>query len=258
MMPADLRDWLLPILCETCKAINFESLAADTQSIRSSRRATVAGTETAVTTWRPDSHLGSLAEVISRTDRCNLCKLIAKVLPRRKLFTYSDFKNVSCGISLESYAQCDLSGELVDLNRFNIAIVEPPRQPFPQTILSLQACRNPIPSVADTEVTHLEGLLAALDLDRPVSRLKISSGRLIDPYVNLKLVQQWISLCQNDHGEACQQPRWIIAGEKQHSRLRVLDLHECCIVEAPPNCDYFALSYVWGQLSDILRLLESN
>ena len=115
------------MLCETCKAINFESLAADTEATRSSRRATVAGIETAVKTWRPDTHLGSLAKVISRTDRCNLCKLIAKVLPRRKLPKYSDFKNVSCGISLESYAQCGLSGELVDLNRFNIAIVEPPR-----------------------------------------------------------------------------------------------------------------------------------
>jgi len=38
----------------------------------------------------------------------------------------------------------------------------------------------------------------------------------------------------------------------------VLDLHECCVVEAPPNCDYFALSYVWGPPSDILRLLVSN
>jgi hypothetical protein len=40
--------------------------------------------------------------------------------------------------------------------------------------------------------------------------------------------------------------------------LRVIDVNHLCIVEASPDCNYLALSYVWGPQSDHIRLLTTN
>ncbi|CAI9634503.1 unnamed protein product [Alternaria burnsii] len=256
----DIRNWLQPRLCETCKKIDFEALAADTDSSRASRRSRTLHRDF-LGRWEHDASLGTLADIISRADHCNLCKLIANVSRKRKLFeTYPDFSKAFCGINLTAYAESILSNETVQFNRFNIAVIDPSNQLdslFPNTILSLQACANPIPSVTDAGKsvwelrwdTQREGIPASLNLP---------TGRTIGQYVNPDLLREWISICLEDHKDACQNPEWILKDESQHPSLRLIDVQRVCIVDAPADCDYFALSYVWGPPADFLRLLISN
>jgi hypothetical protein len=255
-MQTNIRNWLQPRLCETCKKIDFEALAADTKSSRASRRPRTLPVEGG---REHHASLGSLADVVLRADHCNLCKLIANVSRKRKLFEeYPDFSKTSCGINLEAYAEPVVSNETIKVHRFNIVVIEPPRQPFPETILSLQAGSNPIPFVADTGKS-VRGLEFDIQLEgTPPASLNLPTGRSIGQFVNLDLLREWISICLEDHKDACQKPEWILEGESQHPSLRLIDLQGGRIVDAPEDCDYFTLSYVWGPPADILRLLISN
>src|SRR5690242_1462165 len=65
--------------------------------------------------------------------------------------------------------------------------------------------------------------------------------RLMLPGVSFPQVKEYIRACTEEHGESC---------EPQHrqtpSHLRVIDCERRLVVVAPANCDYVALSYVWG------------
>ncbi|KAI1776542.1 HET-domain-containing protein [Hypoxylon cercidicola] len=62
-----------------------------------------------------------------------------------------------------------------------------------------------------------------------------------DPeWINIGQVKAWIKICDARHRNHCStrsgpiKPYWLVNAEK------------ACIVRAPPNADYIALSYVWG------------
>ena len=211
----------------------------DTNSSKASRRP---GTlhRNDLSDWEPDDSLGSLTDVILRADHCNLCKLIANVSRKRKLFEkYPDFSKVSCRINIEAYAELFLSNETIQVNRFDIIVIEPPRHPFPETILSLQACSNPIPFVTDAGKS-VRGLQLDIQLEGTPISLNLPTGRSIGQFVNPDLFREWISICLEDHKDACQNPEWILEGESQHPSLRLIDLRGGRIVDAPEDCDYFA------------------
>lgn len=64
-------------------------------------------------------------------------------------------------------------------------------------------------------------------------------GKLEPSQVNLDLFKMKLERCFKDHGE-CQSTGTEIAN------LRVIDVHTNEVCQAPPHCDYTALSYVWG------------
>jgi hypothetical protein len=109
----------------------------------------------------------------------------------------------------------------------------------PRCILELQDCSIPIPSTEnnDAEAERFE-------------RTQFS-GRLIPPdKANLGLFAQWISLCKKKHGDRCWKPIWpnhesTLASPSLISLL-VIDVNKKCVVLAPPQCRYVALSYCWG------------
>lgn len=59
--------------------------------------------------------------------------------------------------------------------------------------------------------------------------------------INLPLVQEWLQHCKKKHSCAMRFSRPL--------QLRMIDCKKLEIVTAPPNCNYFALSYVWGGVS---------
>ena len=67
--------------------------------------------------------------------------------------------------------------------------------------------------------------------------------------INLPLMQQWLQHCKKKHSCAMRFSRPL--------QLSMIDCKTLEIVTAPPNCNYFALSYVWGKV-DQLKLLMSN
>jgi hypothetical protein len=52
-------------------------------------------------------------------------------------------------------------------------------------------------------------------------------------------------LIQELHTGDCGEPEWFDGIEEPQS-LKVIDVTKFCVVEAPPQCRYFALSYTWG------------
>lgn len=66
------------------------------------------------------------------------------------------------------------------------------------------------------------------------------TGREIDPSrVNFPLVQEWLRFCKKKHSCSMRYSR--------PDKLRMIDCKIMEIVPAPPNCNYFTLSYVWGK-----------
>ncbi|KAJ4352114.1 uncharacterized protein N0V89_007460 [Didymosphaeria variabile] len=66
------------------------------------------------------------------------------------------------------------------------------------------------------------------------------TGRPVGPLrINFPLIRNWLKHCKNNH--SCTS-RW-----SRPSDLHLIDCKSLDIVTAPPNCNYFALSYVWGK-----------
>jgi hypothetical protein len=74
-------------------------------------------------------------------------------------------------------------------------------------------------------------------------------GRLINPdEIEIGQIKQWLDECQFHHGPLCNEASWLPSLEQPVS-LKVLDVHTLCVVKAPKDCQYVALSYVWGATS---------
>ncbi|KAF1947552.1 HET-domain-containing protein [Clathrospora elynae] len=83
-------------------------------------------------------------------------------------------------------------------------------------------------------------------------------GRRISSCVDLQLVRNWITTCEELHKKNPEQVRLL--GPRfapSNLQLRVLDVREKCIVNKDYATRYVALSYVWGGV-DQKKLLMSN
>ncbi|KAF2263953.1 HET-domain-containing protein, partial [Lojkania enalia] len=75
------------------------------------------------------------------------------------------------------------------------------------------------------------------------------TGRRVDPHqVNYPLVQEWLHFCKKNHGCRMRYSR--------PDNLQMIDCKTMQTVTAPPNCNYFALSYVWGKAKTAPPLSE--
>ena len=62
--------------------------------------------------------------------------------------------------------------------------------------------------------------------------------------VNFELLNSWLSRCEKYHSRSCDELG--AATSKLPKHLRVVDIKQMSIVQAPENCHYVAMSYVWG------------
>lgn len=74
--------------------------------------------------------------------------------------------------------------------------------------------------------------------------------------VDFGLLREWRRLCKQVHQERCCRPRWLHI--QQPERLRVIDVHQRTVVDAPESCQYTALSYVWGASSGQFLMKECD
>ena len=73
------------------------------------------------------------------------------------------------------------------------------------------------------------------------------TGRFVVPLVNPLLVRDWLNRCE----------RHIGCGPDHSSKdfnfpFRLIDVQRGCLVEAPVDCRYVALSYVWGSVKQVM------
>ena len=72
-------------------------------------------------------------------------------------------------------------------------------------------------------------------------------GRRVDPdNVNWDVIKSWLHTCDRFHHGTCDSPG--LASDRLPRHLRVIDVDEWCIVNAPRDrhFEYVALTYVWG------------
>ncbi|KAF4977608.1 hypothetical protein FZEAL_5892 [Fusarium zealandicum] len=75
----------------------------------------------------------------------------------------------------------------------------------------------------------------------------------IEPYVNMGILNQWISFCGENHGKGCPKPSATTETEANHidqvphiPGFRLIDCETREILPMPVTREYIALSYVWG------------
>ena len=66
--------------------------------------------------------------------------------------------------------------------------------------------------------------------------------------VDQALLLSWLSLCTDQHGHACT-PALFESGPR--FTLRLIDVKRRCVIDPPPRPRYVALSYVWGDSSQV-------
>lgn len=76
--------------------------------------------------------------------------------------------------------------------------------------------------------------------------LKEGEMRAAGTEIQWEIVRKWLSVCDTQHPlEAPSITQPIAYGDLPRGFM-VIDVKAGCIVDAPPNCSYVALSYVWG------------
>lgn len=207
-------------LCETCRGIDFKSYFIKIEQ-------TADSPEEHEEALKRNSKLGYLDDIIKRSSSCEFCRLLVSCARRlnngQDPPTSQEGDRVEVGLDQQFFCsvdKVDLEEELakkLEISRLTINF-EPAIFGFFSKI------RFQI---------YKEGS------DTP------GFGRLVGSSVNLEQLKSWLNTCEKHHGADCHTPQWL--GEpSQPTFLKVIDVEKRCVVAAPPNCRYVALSYVWG------------
>ncbi|KAF2655382.1 HET-domain-containing protein [Lophiostoma macrostomum CBS 122681] len=77
---------------------------------------------------------------------------------------------------------------------------------------------------------------------RPLKRM-IDLSELVKP----------LNICQQNHYSSCNVPK-----PKELVKARMIDIVDRKVIQCPPDCDYIALSYVWGGVQPVAGALEKK
>jgi len=97
--------------------------------------------------------------------------------------------------------------------------------------------------------------------DSPTSSYAFFVRPVREDQIDFGVVRNWISMCEDWHGEACRKSRMVDEEIKNITdeipSFRLIDVVDNCLVQGVGNSRYAALSYVWGRV-DSLRTLKEN
>lgn len=209
---------MLP-LCKICQAADFQNMA-----------------------WAPvdsgsDFEIGTIQEIRRRAKTCKFCQKISVEYDSQKDLGDSicrDNPGIKVKVRPMPYLEGNMDpssssrGKSVVVNTILAHLLD-------MAIVRFQPLRQPISDV---------NRFCDEDLDSCMTRLEVSrlSGRTRMGQLNLSLAGRWLQLCQKHHKPACEvEPQPNVEG------LRVIDVEEMTVVDAPQSCAYAALSYCWGK-----------
>jgi hypothetical protein len=75
---------------------------------------------------------------------------------------------------------------------------------------------------------------------KPEGTLKL----VIEPWIDWKWLQTWLNEPRNEQKSV--RTALTLQSRQDLQEVRVIDIHNLCVVDLPSKCDYVALSYVWG------------
>ena len=91
------------------------------------------------------------------------------------------------------------------------------------------------------EFCRTVGVISSVVSSTTESSKKFRTRRVLPDRINYQLLRSWYDLCIRNHPKKC-----AVDITERPNTLKVIDCETKQIVEAPPDCSYIALSYVWG------------
>jgi hypothetical protein len=217
-------------LCDTCSALDLIQMFCE--GVRGSR----------------SIPLGALALILSKEHSCGLCALISHLVIRSWL--------------LDCHTGEDLTSVQVQL------FVEPSGYVDASYTRPLSACAHRIQVRAIRPIAiHRTVMAAKMSLTMELQMMEDDAarfgrehayhGRRVEPVVSFNLIKEWMRICEIEHGSTCANV-WKNVTEQLPQGARMIDVNQMAIVEAPQNCRYVALSYMWGRINTEYKTLSEN
>jgi hypothetical protein len=81
-----------------------------------------------------------------------------------------------------------------------------------------------------------------MGIDRPEGSQDTFAPRIVEPcFIDTLILRSWLTQCSDEHTSTC----WPVKGDRIEG-FRLLDCRSRCVIDAPADCHYIALSYLWG------------
>ncbi|KAF4946285.1 hypothetical protein FGADI_11311 [Fusarium gaditjirri] len=239
-------------LCSACAAINFDKLFfPGPAQFNPSHRPP------------PDSYLGTLQEILDRSEECDVCNLIIDAHRKRYISTnHPDFRTKvlsekpkiheevnTYGLRLtvnDEPVKCYLESQNFSWNfQYSEDGLDLGTGGVNRVLLRLEPC--PWSAVLANSIT-LQAVWPSKESQTASNDISLDgTGRMIGPLLDLSIPQRWIKQCEDQHEQECQKPKWLSDSDAEWpERCRVIDVKEHRIVYLLPTMRYVALSYVWG------------
>lgn len=236
-------------LCETCRSIAFEALVYAVYGTPALVPYQLQGHNQS----SPVAQLGPLDGILQRAPTCSFCTLVSQAaVEQQPAKHFPDLQKIVCAIKREEFwyvSEMTIDDKDMSLDpsknkamyRLVVSAGLPPVARKEEgndgdwQFLYLHPCAHPVLSV-EKACGHDDFL------GTPIH----GSGRFMDLLINVRLLRQWLGRCETLHGKACALPSWWNAADKQPAGFRVIDVQKRCIVDAPEDCRYVSLSYMWG------------
>lgn len=228
-------------LCDTCKTLDltprrFVVLPEDGELKRQPDK--------------PNIQLGLVKDIKNKSIHCPFCRLVLKAQFK------SEIIEVENGEPMEIVMSWNTNGPSPDHNQPwshipQIRVLRPYARKVGGGYIGLRDKINYSPEIT----------LLANDAPTPS---KSFFARLIKDQIDFGMVKNWLAMCHEGHADYCEQSKMLDHQIEDPAieipSFRLIDVLDNCIIPAPHNCKYIALSYVWGaiDISTILRLLKSN
>jgi hypothetical protein len=152
-------------------------------------------------------------QIESPSSTCSICRLLNKCMPGARHIRYS---------------KRELTGQHDELGRENI-----------------HRFKHIVMIGALFEMTHKTHWYTFLVSDLTLEEAETTfQSFLTPPLVSLARVEENLQECVTVHGQKC-----VPEAHQKLLHLRVIDCHTRMVVDAPANCHFVALSYVWGETS---------
>lgn len=98
-----------------------------------------------------------------------------------------------------------------------------------------------VASTSRSTTLEASDFIGVVDPQHEGQSISIGPRRIRTDRIDYAMIKSWISFCEGKHKRLCN-PSIAEIVEK----LRVIDVDTLDIIGAPENCEYVALSYVWG------------
>jgi hypothetical protein len=234
-------------LCSMCKLVDFRIIQLWLKEEKDDSGDVVKST------WNEKKlDLGYVDEIVN-TDACALCRLVTKAFqmsytkpPLRTL----DGERLRCFIPAANYSFWAQEGSENGTRRKNwelsINLEKPPSKDLEPDCRSLFQTAIRLDSVDAHQVASDEGVYS---LGRIYNPQNCDPAFLVESY----------RACKDFHGAGCETAHHQLSSKSlQHllhegnksivppEKFRIIDVLDCQVIQAPEQCEYVVLSYVWG------------